>query len=69
MKSIISYILSASLVLAGSAVLAGSEPVSSSSKASYSTVAQKKAPSFLFVVQAKKVRLNITKKQGTMSLF
>ena len=54
MKSIIPYMLSASLVLAGSAVLAGSEPVSSSSKASHSTVAHKKAPSFLFVVQAKK---------------
>ena len=54
MKSIIPYMLSASLMLAGSIVLAGSETSVSASKSSHTAVTHKKAPSFLFVIQAKK---------------
>ena len=50
MKSIIPYMLSASLMLAGSAVLAGSETSVSACKSSHTAVTHKKAPSFLFVV-------------------
>ena len=55
MKSIIPYMLSASLMLAGSTVLAGSETSVSASKSSHTAVTHKKGP-FFFVCDSSEKR-------------